>query len=47
MNYGRFISRLSANRQPSTIRELTKILSTAPPEMIALSGRKDRPFWYM
>lgn len=43
INYGRFISRLSANRKPSLIRELTKILATAPPEMIPLSGGFPNP----
>jgi len=38
MNYSRFLNSLSQARQPSLIREMTKILSTAPPEMIPLSG---------
>ena len=42
-NYGRFISKISANRQPSLIRELTKVLATAPPEMIPLSGGFPNP----
>jgi len=42
-NYGRFFSKISANRQPSLIRELTKVLATAPPEMIPLSGGFPNP----
>jgi len=37
-NYAQFFSKLSLNRKPSVIRELTKVLATAPKEMIPLSG---------
>ncbi len=42
-NYGRFIGKISSLRQPSIIRELLKILSTATPEMIPLSGGLPNP----
>ena len=41
--YSRFISAVSAGRQPSLIREMTKILAAAPPEMIPLSGGFPNP----
>ena len=41
--YSRFISSVAAGRQPSLIREMTKILAAAPPEMIPLSGGFPNP----
>ena len=41
--YSRFINSVSAGRQPSLIREMTKILAAAPPEMIPLSGGFPNP----
>lgn len=41
--YSRFITAISAARQPSLIREMTKILATASPEMIPLSGGLPNP----
>lgn len=41
--YSRFINSVSAARQPSLIREMTKILAAAPPEMIPLSGGFPNP----
>jgi len=41
--YSRFISAVAAGRQPSLIREMTKILAAAPPEMIPLSGGFPNP----
>ena len=41
--YSRFINAVSAGRQPSLIREMTKILAAAPPEMIPLSGGFPNP----
>jgi len=41
--YSRFINAISAARQPSLIREMTKILAGAPPEMIPLSGGMPNP----
>eukprot|EP00092_Neocalanus_flemingeri_P004236 GFUD01004556.1.p1 GENE.GFUD01004556.1~~GFUD01004556.1.p1 ORF type:complete len:438 (-),score=98.23 GFUD01004556.1:51-1364(-) len=41
--YSRFINGVSAGRQPSLIREMTKILAAAPPEMIPLSGGFPNP----
>jgi len=41
--YSRFISAVSAARQPSLIREMTQILAAAPPEMIPLSGGFPNP----
>jgi len=43
MNYSRFVSAISAARQPSLIREMTKVLAAAPPEMIPLSGGFPNP----
>ena len=43
MNYGRFIGQIAGRRQPSIIRELLKILSTASPDMIPLSGGLPNP----
>ena len=43
LNYSRFISRVSAKRQPSIIRELLKILSVASKDMIPLSGGLPNP----
>lgn len=43
LNYNRFISRVSAARQPSIIRELLKILSVASEDMIPLSGGLPNP----
>ena len=42
-NYARFVGKVSSRRQPSIIRELLKILSTATPEMIPLSGGLPNP----
>jgi len=42
-NYARFITGVAANRQPSLIRELTKVLASAPKEMIPLSGGFPNP----
>jgi len=41
--YSRFINQISKERQPSLIREMTKILAAAPPEMIPLSGGLPNP----
>jgi len=41
--YSRFINSISAGRQPSLIREMTKILANASPEMIPLSGGFPNP----
>jgi len=41
--YSRFINQISKERQPSLIREMTKILASAPPEMIPLSGGLPNP----
>jgi len=43
LNYARFIGAVSGNRQPSLIREMTKILASSPPEMIPLSGGFPNP----
>ena len=43
MNYSRFLNTVSAARQPSLIREMTKVLAQAPPEMIPLSGGVPNP----
>ena len=43
MIYSRFINSISAGRQPSLIREMTKILANASPEMIPLSGGFPNP----
>ncbi|TRY64269.1 hypothetical protein TCAL_03982 [Tigriopus californicus] len=43
MNYARFINQISARRQPSIIREITKMLANAPPTMIPLSGGLPNP----
>ena len=43
MMYSRFINSISAGRQPSLIREMTKILANASPEMIPLSGGFPNP----
>ena len=43
MIYSRFLNNISAARQPSLIREMTKILAAAPPEMIPLSGGFPNP----
>jgi len=42
-DYSRFVNPVSAARQPSLIREMTKILASAPPEMIPLSGGLPNP----
>lgn len=36
LNYSRFIGPVAGNRQPSLLREMSKILSLSPPEMIPL-----------
>jgi len=41
--YSRFFNALSRERQPSLIREMTKILSTASPDLIPLSGGMPNP----
>ena len=43
MIYSRFLNSVSAARQPSLIREMTKILANAPPDMIPLSGGFPNP----
>ena len=43
MNYARYINRLSANRKPSIIREMTALLAKSGPEMIPLSGGLPNP----
>lgn len=43
MQYSRFINQVSAGRQPSLIREMTKILAAASPDMIPLSGGFPNP----
>jgi len=43
MIYSRFMNNVSAARQPSLIREMTKILANAPPDMIPLSGGFPNP----
>ena len=43
MNYARFINRVSANRRPSIIREMTALLARCGPEMIPLSGGLPNP----
>ena len=43
MMYSRFINSVSAARQPSLIREMTKILANSSPEMIPLSGGFPNP----
>ena len=42
-SYARFLNSLSQGRQPSLIREMTKIMSTAPPEMISMAGGMPNP----
>lgn len=42
-NYARFLTAIATNRKPSLIRELTKVLASAPPEMIPLSGGFPNP----
>jgi len=41
--YSRFLNNISSARQPSLIREMTKILANASPEMIPLSGGFPNP----
>jgi len=43
MMYSRFLNNISSGRQPSLIREMTKILANASPEMIPLSGGFPNP----
>ena len=43
MIYSRFINNISSSRQPSLIREMTKILANASPDMIPLSGGFPNP----
>ncbi|XP_069183047.1 kynurenine/alpha-aminoadipate aminotransferase, mitochondrial isoform X5 [Procambarus clarkii] len=43
MNYSRFLTRTSKNRQPSLIRELTNLLSTASPELVFMAGGLPNP----
>ena len=43
MMYSRFINNVSSSRQPSLIREMTKILAAASPDMIPLSGGFPNP----
>ena len=43
MNYARYINRISANRRPSIIREMTALLARCGPEMIPLSGGLPNP----
>ncbi len=43
INYGRFIGKVASRRQPSIIRELLKILQSASPDMIPLSGGLPNP----
>ncbi|KAK8736455.1 hypothetical protein OTU49_005014 [Cherax quadricarinatus] len=38
MNYSRFLTRVSQNRQPSLIRELTSLLSNASPQLVFMAG---------
>ncbi|KAK7067538.1 hypothetical protein SK128_028277 [Halocaridina rubra] len=43
MNYTRFITRVSQNRQPSLIRELTSLLTDASPELVFMAGGLPNP----
>ncbi|XP_068230473.1 kynurenine/alpha-aminoadipate aminotransferase, mitochondrial-like [Palaemon carinicauda] len=43
MNYSRFLTRVSKNRQPSLIRELTNLLSDASPELVFMAGGLPNP----
>ena len=43
MIYSRFINQISSGRQPSLIREMTRILAAASKEMIPLSGGFPNP----
>ena len=43
INYAKFIGKISSRRQPSIIRELLKILATASPDMMPLSGGLPNP----
>ena len=42
-DYARFLSRLSAARRPSIIREMTKKMAAAGPDLIPLSGGLPNP----
>ena len=42
-SYARFLNSLSKGRHPSLIREMIKIMSTAPPEMISMAGGMPNP----
>ncbi len=46
INYARFIGRLSAARKPSIIREMTKLLASAPKDVIPLSGGLPNPIMF-
>ncbi|XP_042889003.1 kynurenine/alpha-aminoadipate aminotransferase, mitochondrial-like isoform X1 [Penaeus japonicus] len=43
MNYSRFLTKLSQNRQPSLIRELTNLLTDASPELVFMAGGLPNP----
>lgn len=43
VDYARFVGRLSAARKPSIIREMTKAMASAGPELIPLSGGMPNP----
>ncbi|XP_018415539.1 PREDICTED: kynurenine/alpha-aminoadipate aminotransferase, mitochondrial isoform X2 [Nanorana parkeri] len=43
MNYARFLTAVSAARQPSPIRAMTDLLMKSPPSMISLSGGIPNP----
>jgi len=43
MSYSRFVGRLAAKRKPSIIREMTKLLETAPEGTVPLSGGLPNP----
>ncbi|XP_050733946.1 kynurenine/alpha-aminoadipate aminotransferase, mitochondrial-like [Eriocheir sinensis] len=38
MNYSRFLTQLSQNRQPSVIREMTNLLTQASPDLVFMAG---------
>ncbi len=42
-SWARYIARVSSGRKPSLIREMTKLLSAAPPGIIPLSGGLPNP----
>ncbi|XP_071512466.1 kynurenine/alpha-aminoadipate aminotransferase, mitochondrial-like isoform X3 [Panulirus ornatus] len=43
MNYSRFLTTVSKNRQPSLIRDLTSLLTNASPELVFMAGGLPNP----